>query len=208
MIQAGDVARMVERYGQGLSLSQVAAELGVTKTTVWKHLRAAGVATRRPVAVGVSTLDQEILQLRRQGLIWREIGATIGMSTPGVHGRWRRLRAAGHEDPMPPRPFGLERVVELYNQGLTTSQVGRELGCTGSTVSKQLRAAGVQGRKPGRRHPVEDAELLRLRSQGLLWREVAEQTGMTLSGVTSRWRLLRAAGHEDPGIPNRRRHPA
>ncbi len=39
---------------------------------------------------------------------------------------------------------------------------------------------------------------MRLRSQGLLWREVADQVGMTTSGVISRWRLLERAWLRGP----------
>lgn len=190
-------------------MAQVAAELGVNQTTVSRRLRAAGIEIRARGAARLNVSDMEILRLRGEGLLWREVGARVGMSTPGVHARWRRLQAEGHSDPLPAAAGGgstrphpdMERAVELYVGGMTAPQVGMQLGVTGSTVSRWVKAAGVMARKPGVRLPVDDMEILRLRSQGMVWREVAAEVGMSTDGVVSRWRLLREAGFEDPLPP-------
>ena len=42
-----DVKRAADLYAQGLTLRQIAAELGVTETTISDQLRRAGVSMRR-----------------------------------------------------------------------------------------------------------------------------------------------------------------
>jgi predicted transcriptional regulator len=68
-----DVNRAADLYALGWTLRQIAAELGVTATTVSEQLHRAGVTMRRggPPAHPAST--QQILELRDQGLTWPEI---------------------------------------------------------------------------------------------------------------------------------------
>ena len=90
---------------------------------------------------------------------------------------------------------------ELYSQGRTTTEIAVELGVDPRTVHRRLVAAGVVMRPSGVQRKVTDAELFRLRGEGLLWREVAERVGMTEAGVRARRRRLRAAGHPEPTPP-------
>jgi hypothetical protein len=68
---AVDVKRAADLYAQGWTLRQIAAELGLTESTVSFQLRRAGVTLRRgglpaPPAPPAST--QQILELRDRGL--------------------------------------------------------------------------------------------------------------------------------------------
>lgn len=200
---------MIQLYAQGWGVGRVGAELGVATSTVSRRLRSAGVQMRARGVRRGDVSDEEILRLRGTGLLWCEVAVRVGMTTPGVHSRWRRLAAAGRADPIPAgaggwqgrRHPGAGRAVKLYRGGMSGPEVAQQLGVTASTVSKWVRAAGVAAHKPGARLPVDDGEILRLRSQGLLWREVAAQVGMSKDGVVSRWRQLREAGFEDPMPP-------
>ena len=74
----------------------------------------------------------------------------------------------------------------------TLRQIGAELGVHGTTVSDQLRRAGVTMRRGGPpAHPASTQQILELRDQGLTWNEVAEQVDMTVSGAWSRYRRAR-----------------
>ncbi len=189
---------MVLLYAAGRSVEQVAAEMGINPTTVSRRLRAAGVQMHPVGARRIPVSDEEILRLRGQGLLWRQVAEQVGMSAPGVHARWRRLGLAGHIDPMPTRP---DETVALYESGMTVREVAKRMHLSTPTVTAKLKAAGVPTRNRGRRHPADDMEILRLRSTGLTWREVAAEVGMTQPGVVSRWTLLRRAGYEDPMPP-------
>jgi lambda repressor-like predicted transcriptional regulator len=83
----------------------------------------------------------------------------------------------------------VKRVADLYAQGWTLRQIGAELGVTATTVSHQLRRAGVTMRRGGASaHPASTQQILELRDQGLTWPEIAEQVDMTVSGAWSRYR--------------------
>jgi hypothetical protein len=86
----------------------------------------------------------------------------------------------------------VEGAADLYAQGWTLRQIGAELGVTATTVSQQLRLAGVTMRRGGASaHPASTQQILDLRDRGLTWPEIAEQVGMTVSGAWSRHRRAR-----------------
>jgi hypothetical protein len=83
----------------------------------------------------------------------------------------------------------VKRAADLYARGWTLRQIGAELGVAATTVSEQLRRAGVSMRRGGASaHPASTQQILELRNQGLTWTEVSEQVGMTVSGAWSRYR--------------------
>jgi DNA-directed RNA polymerase specialized sigma24 family protein len=89
---AVDVKRAAALYGQGWTLRQIGAELGVHWSTVGQQLKSAGVTMRSggPSAHPAST--QQILELRDQGLTWNEVAMQVDMTVSGVWSRYRRAR--------------------------------------------------------------------------------------------------------------------
>jgi hypothetical protein len=85
----------------------------------------------------------------------------------------------------------VERAADLYAQGWTLRQIGDEQGVSSTTVSDQLRRAGVTMRRGAPAHPASTQQILELRDQGLTWNEVAKQVDMTVSGAWSRYRRAR-----------------
>jgi hypothetical protein len=83
------------------------------------------------------------------------------------------------------------RAADLYSQGWNLRQTGAESGLTETTVSDQLRRAGITIRRGAPAHPASTQEILELRDQGLTWSQVAEQVDMTVSGAWSRYRRAR-----------------
>jgi hypothetical protein len=81
---AVDVKRAADLYGQGWTLRQIGAELGVHWGTVGQQLQRAGVTMRRsgPSAHPAST--QLIVELRDQGLTWNEVAEQVGMTVSGA----------------------------------------------------------------------------------------------------------------------------
>src|SRR5512133_4328915 len=92
--------------------------------------------------------------------------------------RGRRYRGA----------MDVKRAADLYAQGWTLRQIADELGLTETTVSDQLRRAGVTMRRSGPpAHPASTDQIMELRDRGLTWSEVAERVDMTVSGAWSRY---------------------
>jgi Homeodomain-like domain len=62
----------------------------------------------------------------------------------------------------------VKRAADLYAQGWTLRQIGAELGLTETTVSDQLRRAGVAMRRPGPpAHSASTDQIVELRDQAL-----------------------------------------
>jgi hypothetical protein len=86
----------------------------------------------------------------------------------------------------------IKRAVDLYAEGRSLRQIGAELGVSRTTVSEQLRQAGVTMRRGGPpAYATSTQQILELRDQDLSWTEVPEQVGMTPSGAWSRYRKAR-----------------
>ncbi len=54
---------------------------------------------------GTQRVDIATAETRRlsQGLHWREVADRVGMTEGRIRSRFKALRAAGYDDPMPPR---------------------------------------------------------------------------------------------------------
>jgi hypothetical protein len=70
----------------------------------------------------------------------------------------------------------VQRAADLYSRGWTLRQIGAELGIHSSTVSQQLRSAGIAMRSAGpAAHPIHTEQIVELRDQGTTWNEIAKQ---------------------------------
>lgn len=84
-----DVARGVELYGCGWTLTRIAAEMGVSRQNVQARLGRAGVTFRNRRRHDVKSAD--IVHLRDvEGLSWRQIEAAVGMSQGTVRNRYAK----------------------------------------------------------------------------------------------------------------------
>lgn len=90
-----DVVRAIELYAQGAPMRVIADDLGVAESTVGRNLRRAGVQTHRAGAKRALVTDRDIIRIRMEGKLWREVAAEVGMTMNGVHARYRRLRLSG-----------------------------------------------------------------------------------------------------------------
>ncbi len=96
-----------------------------------------------------------------------------------------------------------ERLVQLYQSGLSLKEVGLKVGMSTASVRPRLAAAGVQIRPP-RRYPKRDPGVKRravdayLANDGASAVEVAQQFGVT---DRSLYRWLREAGHRFTRAP-------
>jgi hypothetical protein len=106
---AVDVERAADLYAQGRTLRQIAADLGVTETTVSEHLRRAGVTMRRGAPPHPAS-TQQIVELRDQDQSWTEVAEKIGMTRSDAWSRYQRSR--------PPMPARLGRWQQVLADAL------------------------------------------------------------------------------------------
>lgn len=84
-------------------------------------------------------------------------------------------------------------VARLHREGMTQKEIGRILGCRGSTVSRSLRRSGLTARKPTAYRTFPSADDVRGLYEGerLSQREVARKLGIARTTVT---RIMRENG--------------
>jgi DNA invertase Pin-like site-specific DNA recombinase len=83
----------------------------------------------------------------------------------------------------------LDQLVTRYKAGETTTALARESGIAKSTFLRLLAERGV-GTRPRGLTPAKEAEILRLRKQGMIIREIARRVGCSYD--TARIFLLSA----------------
>jgi DNA-binding CsgD family transcriptional regulator len=138
----------VRLYGEGRSIREVAAELGIHHRDVWRHLDQAGVARRPRVAGGVvlSKRQLEVLYVRG-GMSLAEVGRRFDVS-PGVVARnLDRYGIPRHDQ------LHIDRSVleQLYvDEGLGIRAVADRLGVAAGKVRRSLVQHGIGVRPSGR----------------------------------------------------------
>ncbi len=135
------------------TIEDIAAEAGVTVSTVHRRLRAAGIPKRgKAQARATRILDQDWMAARRgEGMAWEAIARESGVDRSAV--LWQ---AAGYglldlADGDPDRYRRAVNAAEKYRRGWSLHRIALAVGADRRTVTLWLRALGVEIRDPG--HP-------------------------------------------------------
>lgn len=189
-------AEVVRLYDTGLSLRQVARQLGVSTKYVYTRLIRAG-HERRPARTPEKQVDvTEIVRLYDSGLSIADVADRLGVSTGLVRDRLRTAGQVTRPGGAHRREFDTVAARQLYESGLTLKQVAAMLGVADATVRARFRETGVPVRPHGehlgrigraRRLDVDVTEVVRLYDSGLPMAEIADRLGV--SGQTIRARL-------------------
>jgi IS30 family transposase len=92
-LSLGEVAELEQGYQAGKTVYELAAEFGVTRQTVSRHLKRRGVAMRRQ---GIAERDRaEAARLRGQGWSYARLGERFGVDGRTV---WSFLRKGQPEE--------------------------------------------------------------------------------------------------------------
>lgn len=142
------------RYEQDRApIAAIAAEAGVDPSTIHRALRAAGVAKRgKTGARAVHTLDREWVVTRRgEGASWGAIAREAGIDRSSV--LWQAAGyglydLGGGDEALYRRAVC---AAEKYRSGQSLVQVAAAIGVDRRTVTRWLRALGVEIRSQG--HP-------------------------------------------------------
>lgn len=177
------VEEIVLLYKSGMSMDAIGRRFGVSDTTVWARLKAAGVQRRlhgrRDFPI------EHVISLYKSGVSPVAIGHRFGASAGTVQ---RRLKEAGVLRRQW-RHLPVRSIISLYKSGLSMVAIGKRFGVSNWTVESRLTRAGVPLRPNGHVLPVED--LVSLYKSGLSLLVIGRRFGV--SGTTIQ-RRLRSAG--------------
>jgi|SRR5450755_96292 len=141
-VSAAEVAALHER--DGLSMAQIAAHFGVSRSLVGARLDEAGVARRlrgKPVPLA------EAAARYQDGASLAALAARYSVSTAAVS---RQLTAAGVTVRLPGgrrKDIPVGEAARLYAAGQTMAQIAREYGICATVIYNRLTEAGVTLRR-------------------------------------------------------------
>jgi len=85
-----------------------------------------------------------LVRLYQSGLTLQEVADTLGCSMGCVKGRLDGLSIALRpSNNLPQERLNTNRMLELYQSGMSTKEVGQALGCTSATVRNRLKSVGT-----------------------------------------------------------------
>ncbi|MFD3565933.1 hypothetical protein [Streptomyces sp. NPDC058667] len=142
------------RYREGASIAVVARELGVSKTTVQRHVpmqerRDAAAAARqrhrnRAEEPYEKALRTQVVRLYGSGMPQHRVAATLGISVEAVVARLEpgqrrsRQEAARLADEQHGRILPHDEIITRYLEGATMAQLGRLYGVHPSTIRRRI----------------------------------------------------------------------
>lgn len=158
-------------------------------------------------------MDEKILELYEKYETCREVAYELGITNEFVrrvlikHGVPRTHRHPKPKTGMTCRrniELPIDEIVELYESGLTTAEIGEMFGCSYTTVNRRLKSAGVELRSVGVKRKFDLNRIVDLYDGGMSANAIDCYLGCS-HGVVSRY--LRSIG-VTPGKGNKLANPA
>lgn len=189
--------RVLELKQQGMTIREIAAELGTSIRPIRARLEAAGVVSRRQVYTEVDF--QLMKQLHQKGRSVLEIHRVLGKGTEqAVRHHLVRMGCLG-KTRKPNRPHPMAQVIlGCHYRNMTVQDIAEENGICPRVVSQVLRNAGVLLRAGSpQRMSIEKAEWAAGKlKEGRTIKSVAEELGV--SGTLVRlWVQRLKPGHAE-----------
>jgi len=177
----------------GVSGAEVARRFGLHENTVSKWRKAAGLSGTHNSA-GNSTIDstvkEEAMQLIRDGISGHEVAKQLGVHVNTVS-RWRKAaglsgthKSAGNSTI---DSTVKEEALQMVRDGVSGTEVAKQLGVSTHTVSKWRKEAGLSGVHNSAFDSTFKEEAMQMIRDGVSGTEVAKQLGVSTHTV-SKWR--------------------
>jgi len=172
---ADQASAMVEEFVAGATKKSLSAKYAVHTQTVSAHVRKVGAM--RPEKV-----TDEVLADFAAGVATADLAERCGV-TPDTILRYARL--AGVQASHQLQQAEIEKIVDLYAQGVKIIEIGRRFGIGNQHARRVLDGAGVVIRPRGRRPMLADrqGEVMGLRSQGWSYARIADRVGVNATTV-------------------------
>lgn len=140
------IAQIIAERRAGQKLEALAADYGVSTSTISYHLRKAGIVAWE-LHSGRGELGAEAVALYEDGASLDSLALRYGCAR--VTARTHLERAGVQLRPSTARdiPLNMEQVRKLYEEDrLTLKEVAERVGCSLSTIQRRLALAGVARR--------------------------------------------------------------
>lgn len=198
-----------EMYRDGKTYVQIAEHFGVSVRSVEDWIKTAlhtGLLERRkklrsPLC-GVRAVSPEVIdtvrKMRSERALSAEIATVIGKSLNAVYAiciKYGIRRPA--LCPRTIKPDQIEAVKELFNSGISQSEISKKTGVSLSSVSRILKGLGLRTvgenlpQPPRLMNPEKEAEMLKLWGEKFGPTEIARRLGVSRSTIEARATRLR-----------------
>ncbi len=186
------------------TLAAIGSQFGVAGTTVLYFARRKLGLTRKPRGPQRNRrIDRaKVLELVRQGLLYRDVGAQCGCGVKAVS---RIAREAGIERCVSSGSRPQNAIVRAYQEGEASTSIADRLGMNHSGVLRILRMRGVRIRRCKIEHDVTDESVracLSLWNRGLHQKEIGRLLNLNVWQV--RYRLHRTIPPQSKGMGAKR----
>ena len=154
---AARTRKMTRLADQGMSASEIAEALGLTRNQVLGKMYRLGLKTKNPppqesAKKWLNTpLVEKMTKLAGQRMSANQIGKTLGLTHGQAKYRMRRLGLKANPRPEWPAEL-VAKIPDLIEQGLSNRRIAKALGLTLGQVINKLRRLGLKTRNaaPGR----------------------------------------------------------
>ena len=186
-----DHRRMVSMYEDGKSQREIAGEFGCRPFALSRIFKKMGI--KKPPAPPRHTITPEdremIVKLRSQGKSYPEIAAKIGCCRETVIAVMRQLNVPIRvQGPDAYSAEDQQRMVELYENGMSLDEIAVGFGCGRQTVISVLQRYGVKVRARGFVGQLtlkKRGQMLAMYEAGYSGAEIASKFDCGLAAVTS-----------------------
>jgi hypothetical protein len=138
-----------------------------------------------------AALIRKMTRLADQEMSTAQIAKTLGLTRGQVLGKMHRLGLKTKNPPMKWLNTALvEKMRELADQRLSSSQIGKALGLTRDQVIYRMRQLGLKTNPKSEWPAVTAEKMTELISQGLSNSEIAKALGLTRGQVLGKMRRL------------------
>ena len=203
---------IIKLYQEGLSIKKIAEIVGMDLDYLRVYiygLKKKGLIIN-PKDIIFEKQNEQIRELRKQGIYTREIAERLGMKKPTVEARIRKMIEKGelkdYGNTRPKTSIQNNQIIEYSKQGLSYAEIAEKVNLAESYVGKIVCRFRKKGVLDNPNEPVHytanyDRKLIKLHEQGLTQQEIADELIITKSAVNNRIVKMRKMGKMEPAMP-------
>jgi len=188
--------KIIELAKKGLKQKEIANELNLSNSNV--STRISNMRARGIIIPKKSQFDElKIIELLKEGLSINEIAQKMGLCSASISKKIEKMRRNGIEIPSKIEHDIINRnIVELMKNGLSITEISRELGISGQTIASRIRKM----KKNGIIFPtipktnVTDEQIIELLSDGISQKEIAKRLNLSNSNISMRIKKMKKNG--------------